>query len=286
MAVNSSDGKIYMVAQDSGIWHLGTVDPASGGFTSVAALASAYGIMSLSGVDSAAGLYYYWSPSSGGNALYTVNVSTGSVTVSPTILSGAPFWNRAQMAVDPGPALHLTYTPGAGGSVTGSSPQAVTYGGSGSAVSAVPATGYHFVSWSDSSTINPRTDANVTANVTVTANFAIDTHILTYTPGTGGSISGVSPQTVNHGGSGSVDSAVPVTGYHFVNWSDGSTVNPRTDMNVTGDVTVTANFAIDTHILTYTQALAAPSPAAVRRRSITTAAAARSAPFPPPAITL
>jgi hypothetical protein len=33
-------------------------------------------------------------------------------------------------------------------------------------------------------------------------------------------------------------------GYHFVNWSDSSTVNPRTDTNVTGNITVTATFAI------------------------------------------
>ena len=51
-------------------------------------------------------------------------------------------------------------------------------------------TGYHFVNWSDASTANPRTDTNVTANITVTANFAIDTYTLTYTAGANGSISG------------------------------------------------------------------------------------------------
>jgi uncharacterized repeat protein (TIGR02543 family) len=35
---------------------------------------------------------------------------------------------------------------------------------------------------------------------------------------------------------------VPSTGYRFVSWSDSSTDNPRTDTNVTGDITVTANF--------------------------------------------
>ncbi|MFA5367750.1 MAG: hypothetical protein WC333_07730, partial [Dehalococcoidia bacterium] len=38
--------------------------------------------------------------------------------------------------------------------------------------------------------------------------------------------------------------AVPNDCYHFVNWSDLSTDNPRTDTNVQGDITVTANFAI------------------------------------------
>jgi hypothetical protein len=54
---------------------------------------------------------------------------------------------------------------------------------------AVPATGYHFVQWSDASTANPRTDTNVTGNITVTASFAINTYTLTYTAGANGSIS-------------------------------------------------------------------------------------------------
>ncbi len=147
----------------------------------------------------------------------------------------------------------LTYTAGSNGSITGASPQTINYGSDGTAVTAVPATGYHFVDWSDSSTANPRTDTNVTADLTVTANFAIDTHTLTYTAGSNGSITGTSPQTVNYGSDGTAVTAVPATGYHFVDWSDSSTANPRTDTNVTADLTVTANFAIDTHTLTYTR---------------------------------
>ena len=69
-------------------------------------------------------------------------------------------------------------------------------------MTAVPNAGYHFVNWSDASTANPRTDTNVMANVSVTANFAINTYTLTYTAGANGSISGTSPQTVNHGANG------------------------------------------------------------------------------------
>ena len=46
--------------------------------------------------------------------------------------------------------------------------------------------------------------------------------------------------------------AVSGTGYHFVNWSDASTANPRTDTNVLANVNVTASFAINTYTLTYT----------------------------------
>jgi|GEM_PF-4331767 len=146
----------------------------------------------------------------------------------------------------------LTYTAGANGSISGTSPQSVASGGNGSAVTAVPATGYSFVNWSDASTSNPRQDLAVSGNITVTANFAINTYTLTYTAGANGSITGNTPQTVNYNTSGTAVTAVPATGYSFVNWSDSSTTNPRTDSSVTANVSVTANFAIDTFTLTYT----------------------------------
>ena len=144
----------------------------------------------------------------------------------------------------------LTYTAGANGTITGTSPQTVNYGASGTAVTAVPSTGYHFVNWSDASTDNPRTDTNVTGNISVTANFAINTYTLTYYPGAHGWIMGRSPQTVKRGASGTPVTAIPITGYHFVNWSDGSTANPRTDKNVTADLSVTAGFALNQYTLT------------------------------------
>ena len=113
-------------------------------------------------------------------------------------------------------------------------------------------TGYHFVDWSDGVLTAARTDTNVTANVSVTANFAINTYTLTYTAGANGTITGTSPQTVNHGANGSAVTAVPNAGYHFVDWSDGVLTAARTDTNVTANVSVTANFAINTYTLTYT----------------------------------
>ena len=155
----------------------------------------------------------------------------------------------ASFAID---TFTLTYTAGSNGTITGTSPQTINYNTSGSAVTAVPSTGYHFVKWSDDSTVNPRTDSSVTADIAVTASFAIDTFTLTYTAGSNGTISGTSPQTVNYNASGSAVTAVPATGYHFVKWSDDSVVNPRTDSSVTANIAVTASFAIDTFTLTYT----------------------------------
>ena len=47
----------------------------------------------------------------------------------------------------------------------------------------------------------------------------------------------------NAGASGSAVEAIPDADYHFVDWSDSSADNPRTDANVSGDISVTANFA-------------------------------------------
>ncbi len=84
-------------------------------------------------------------------------------------------------------------------------------------------------------------------------NFAIQATAqlkLTYTAGTNGSLTGTTPQTVNHGSSGTAITAVPYTGYSFVNWSDGVLTAARTDTNVTAAKNVTASFAIDIYTLT------------------------------------
>ena len=81
--------------------------------------------------------------------------------------------------------------------------------------------GYHFVDWSDGSTANPRTDTNVTANVTVTANFAINTYTLTVTQPASGTIA---PTTATYDYGTVVElTATPATGYHFVEWTGACT---------------------------------------------------------------
>jgi len=145
----------------------------------------------------------------------------------------------------------LTYSAGANGSLTGSTTQNVMLGASGEAVTAVPDSGYMFTDWSDASTANPRTDTSVSTNVTVTANFDLSVATLTYTAGAGGSLTGSSTQIVDAGADGTAITAVPDAHYHFVNWSDASTANPRTDTSVMSDVNVTANFSIDVYPMTY-----------------------------------
>lgn len=68
---------------------------------------------------------------------------------------------------------------------------------------------------------------------------------LTYTAGANGSLIGSSPQTVSIGTNGTPVAAVANTGYDFDDWSDGITTNPRQDIYVQGNVTVTANFVAE-----------------------------------------
>jgi hypothetical protein len=65
----------------------------------------------------------------------------------------------------------LTYTAGTGGTLTGSTTQSVVSGEDGTAVTAVPNSGYRFVRWSDNSTTNPRTDSNVNESFSISAIF-------------------------------------------------------------------------------------------------------------------
>lgn len=68
----------------------------------------------------------------------------------------------------------LTYTAGAHGQVSGTSPQSVVQGENGAAVTAVANAGFHFAGWTDGSTANPRVDSNVRADIEVTAIFLPD----------------------------------------------------------------------------------------------------------------
>ena len=75
-------------------------------------------------------------------------------------------------------------------------------------------------------------------------------HDVTITAGEGG--------TVNENGGRLAEgttlslSATPAEGHHFVQWSDGSTDNPRNLIVGTEDITLTAEFALSSYHLTYT----------------------------------
>ena len=107
----------------------------------------------------------------------------------------------------------------------------------------------------DLSTYNDNPDVRLRFRGTTTSSWTSDHSIdevelhglvieydLTYTAGPGGAISGSAFQSVAHGADGTPVEATPNTNFRFVDWSDGSTQNPRTDLSVTEVISVTANF--------------------------------------------
>ncbi len=121
--------------------------------------------------------------------------------------------------------------------------QSIKGGSSASAPLVQANSGYSFTGWDQSF-------SNVQASMTVTAQYTTQTFTLSYTAGTGGTITGTSPQIVNRGASGSPVTASPLAGYRFTGWSDGSKANPRTDTNVTSNISVKASFGLLTYKLT------------------------------------
>ena len=109
-------------------------------------------------------------------------------------------------------------------------------------ITATAAEGYHFVSWNDGDTNNPRI-ITVTEDTTYIANFAVNTYTITVTSAND------SMGTVSGGGTYEEASQIIITataaeGYYFVCWNDGNTDNPRT-ITVTEDATYIASFAED-----------------------------------------
>ena len=109
-------------------------------------------------------------------------------------------------------------------------------------LTAIPKVGYHFVKWSDGNTDNPRSFV-VTQDSTFTAEFAINKYTITIPESENGIVIGMGEY--NHGDTITL-TATPNEHYHFVQWSDGNTENPRIFV-ATNDTTLSAEFAIDKH---------------------------------------
>lgn len=143
----------------------------------------------------------------------------------------------------------LAYIVMENGSIQGEAYQTVPHGEDGTAVEVIPNEGYYFENWDDDSTDNPRTDYNITENHIFSTTLGVHSYQLTYFAGENGSLTGETTQTVDHGADGTPVEAIPNQGYHFVNWSDGSTDNPRIDLNVTGPIEATALFKVNSYTI-------------------------------------
>ncbi len=114
-------------------------------------------------------------------------------------------------------------------------------------ITAIPNDGYHFTQWSDGNTDNPRL-VSVTQNATYTAQFAINSYAVSVTCNNSsmGSVSGSG--TYNHNNTATL-TATAYYGYHFVQWQDGNTENPRTVV-VTDSTQYTAQFDFNSYLIT------------------------------------
>ncbi len=180
---------------------------------------------------------------------FLIIIVVGSIFSSIALLCGCSIKNQ--------PIYYdLIYIAGEGGYIDGQAEQQVESGKDGLTVVAVPYDGYEFVQWSDGGTEAARQDKNVTANISVTAEFKVKInpskrYTVIYQVNEGGTISGAAEQSVKEGENGTEVVAVPNEGYRFVKWSDNITEATRQDRNVTKDIVVKAIFEKQTYTLTY-----------------------------------
>lgn len=213
-----------------------------------------------------------------GEAAGTYPVGIGTLSAGPNY---AVNFVGALLAIIP-QSYTVAFVSGGHGALTGSVSQTVISGGATFPVTAVPATGYHFVNWTGSggfatTTANPLIVTNVTANGSVTANFAINTYTVTPASGDNGAMRPNAVQTVNYGATASF-TITPASGYYMPSISGcGGSMSGATYTTgpVTADCTVTAIFAAQPIRYTWNSV---PSPVAVgytaTKKSLTVAVSA------------
>jgi uncharacterized repeat protein (TIGR02543 family) len=210
----------------------------------------------------AAGGYTFagWTVTSGTATIANANSATTTVTLT----SG----NATVNAAFSSKTYSLNVVAGTGGAITAPVylPATVAHG-AGTNITATPANGYKFSSWTvtaGTATIASSSSATTTVTLTsgdaaVTANFEVSTYALTVSSTTGGTIKAPasSPVTVNHG------IATPITaaaseGYTFTGWTviNGTATIANSSLLSTtvhlssGNATVRANFSLNTYSLT------------------------------------
>ena len=144
-------------------------------------------------------------------------------------------------------AITITLNAGSNGSVSQSYVNPTTSAATQLQVVATPNAHYHFGSWSDSGAQTH--SVGLTANVSLSASFAIDQHTISVATNNtnSGTVSGGG--TFDYGTTNVRITATPKAHYHLKQWNDGNTSTSR-QITVTEDKTYTATFAIDQHTIT------------------------------------
>jgi len=205
--------------------------------------------------------------SAGGSAVTPITQDFGSAITAPDdpTRTGYTFagWDPDVPTTMPAENLTLTaqwtanaYTvtfDGNGGDVPAPVTKTVTFDAAYGTLADTGRSGYTFEGWftaaGSGAEVTAATIVSTAANHTLYAHWTANEYTLTYVADAGGTLTGEIVQTVAYGADGTPVTAVPNTGYHFVNWSDGSTANPRTDTNITANINVTATFALDEYTL-------------------------------------
>jgi hypothetical protein len=176
----------------------------------------------------------------GAVASYTFSNVTGNHTIS------------VSFAVD---THTISASAGSGGSIAPAGSVNVA-GGSGQTFTFTPNNGYHVagitVDGQSIGAASSYTFSNVTGNHTISVSFAVDTHTISASAGSGGSIAPAGSVNVA-GGSGQTFTFTPNNGYHVAGITvDGQSIGAAssyTFSNVTGNHTISVSFAVDTHTI-------------------------------------
>ena len=136
-----------------------------------------------------------------------------------------------------------------GGTVYGG--RTYTHGDSVS-LKATPATGYSFAGWYEGANQVSTAEAytfTATSARTLVGRFQRNWYTITFSAGTGGTVSPTSAR-VQYGGSAE-STATANTGYTFTQWSNGTKTAKLTVTNVTANATYAASFGINAYVITY-----------------------------------
>lgn len=117
---------------------------------------------------------------------------------------------------------------------------------------ATPATGYSFAGWYEGANQVSTAEAytfTATSARTLVGRFQRNWYTITFSAGTGGTVSPTSAR-VQYGGSAE-STATANTGYTFTQWSNGTKTAKLTVTNVIANATYAASFRINAYVITY-----------------------------------
>jgi hypothetical protein len=202
----------------------------------------------------------------GANRTFTITANTG-YTIANVLVDGASVGAVSSYTftnVTTGHTISAsfnitTYTisasAGTGGSISPSGSVSINHGAN-RTFTITPDTGYGvssvLVDGASVGAVSSYTFSNVTANHTISASFAVNTHTINASAGTGGTISPSGAVPVS-GGANQTFTITPNTGYRIANvLVDGSsvgTVGSFTFTNVSSSHTISASFAANTYTI-------------------------------------